>query len=261
MNDLDKGTWPERTAEMGSACSERDLEMMARMNTEGWSTLIPMTGLQSGYEEKCRQYFKLTNDKGSTFSHLRLNIFPDGGIARIRVFGHIQPKILTTNVVDLLSMLNGAECVSFSNAHFGHPKNMIKPKPGVNMGDGWETARRLDRPAILTTDAFNRLNVPGCEWAIFKIYSLGVIDRIVVDTNHFKGNFPDTIKVEGVNLKYGENLNEVVWFTILDSQKLGPHREHIFEIMNRGTVSHVRVTIAPDGGISRLRAFGKFVRL
>jgi allantoicase len=179
----DDAQWPYRLrCCLGGACSEAELDLVNKINTEKWSTLVPMTNLKPGYEATMRQYFEIKNEQ--SFNHLRLNIFPDGGIARLRVFGHIRPNIETLSAsnttIDLMSMLNGCECVSYSNAHFGHPKNLIKPKRGVNMGDGWETARRLDRPAVLTTDGQGRLNVPGCEWAVFKLYATGKIEKILV---------------------------------------------------------------------------------
>lgn len=129
------------------------------------------------------------------------------------------------------------------------------------MGDGWETARRLDRPPILEVDENGILNVPGSEWAIFRLGAPTKIASIEVDTNHFKGNYPDNIKIEGTEqLKDDsrESLDDAEWTKILEKQKLQPHKQHTFkkEILSTGPFSTVRITIAPDGGLSRVRVFG-----
>ena len=125
-----------------------------------WTTLVSMTKLQPGYPETSKNYVAISSDE--KWTHLRLNIFPDGGIARLRVYGFSQPDWSTVNsdtLVDLLSFENGGVCVGFSNAHYGHPRNLIKPGRGFNMGDGWETARKLDRPPVIEIDEKGMLQV------------------------------------------------------------------------------------------------------
>ncbi|XP_053698063.1 allantoicase-like [Sabethes cyaneus] len=255
---------PERGREMiGTACSQKELELMAGLGSEDWIEVVGMTQLKPGYEATRKQY--LTVDGcNEAFTHLRVNIFPDGGIARLRVFGEVQPDVKALlaggNLVDLLGMLNGGQCLSFSNAHYGHPRNLIKPNRGVNMGDGWETARRLDRPPVLKIDKHGILQVPGCEWAIFKLCAKGTIEKIVVDTNHFKGNFPDNVKIEATLLDTNRTLQSAQWKVLLGSSKLAAHREHVFQeesLQFRGPCNHIRITMAPDGGISRVRLFGR----
>lgn len=119
-----------------------------------------MTELQPGYPETRKNYIGIISDE--TWTHIRLNIFPDGGIARLRVYGFIQPEWNAIDIntpIDLLSIENGGVCVGFSNAHYGHPKNLIKPGRGINMGDGWETARKLDRPPVMKLDENGILEV------------------------------------------------------------------------------------------------------
>lgn len=249
---------------MGSACQEQDLIAMQKVQSNKWNELVPMTEMQPGYEDTRINYLLAYNPQHC--SHIRLNIYPDGGVARFRVFGDVQQNmddLFEADAVDLIGMLNGGICQSYSNAHFGHPRNLIKPSKGVNMGDGWETARRLDRPPILETDLRGILQLPGCEWAVFKLCYQGVIERIVVDTNHFKGNFPDSCKIEGAFLRDGDTLASGNWFTILNSSKLSANREHEFnyeDIIDYTPCTHVRITMAPDGGISRVRLFGRLVR-
>jgi allantoicase len=128
--------------------------------------------------------------------------------------------------------------------------NLIMPGRGLHMGDGWETKR-------------NR--TPGNnDWVVIKLATPGTIERIVADTGHFKGNYPDSCSVEGCysaddNAALSDTLQ---WQTILPQQKLSADAEHEFiqEITGIDVYSHVRLTIYPDGGISRLRLFGKVKR-
>jgi len=232
------------------------LEQVEAINSKNWHELIPMTPLTAGYVNTSRSFFKINNDK--VYTHIRLNIFPDGGIARLRVYGEVlyEINLINPKEIDLVAMKHGGVCQSYSNAHYGHPKNLISPGTSKNMGDGWETARRLDRPPILKADEHNILQVPGNEWAIFKFGCVGKIDEIQIDTTHFKGNYPDSAKIEG-----GIISNEkIVWKTILPTSKLSAHTTHMFangDLTSNGPFSHVRVTIMPDGGISRLRIYGK----
>lgn len=105
-----------------------------------------MTALQPGYADTCRNWFPIQNDE--TWKILRFNLYPDGGVARLRVFGHVKSTNLDGKL-DLIAFENGGEVVAYSDAHFGHPRNLLKPGRGLSMADGWETARRLDRPPIL----------------------------------------------------------------------------------------------------------------
>uniref|UniRef100_A0A8C5GYJ2 Allantoate amidinohydrolase n=1 Tax=Gouania willdenowi TaxID=441366 RepID=A0A8C5GYJ2_GOUWI len=197
-------------------------------------------------------------------THLRLNMYPDGGIARLRVYGVGQrdwSSVSSNEMVDLVALTNGGVCLGYSDAHFGHPRNMIGPGRADSMADGWETARRGDRPKDLKVDHRGILQVSGSEWAVFRLGHRGRIRTIEVDTNHFKGNSPDSCCVHGCNLSPEEEQlwKSVEWEELLPAQKLLPHHRHHFreaELTVRKPVSHVRVIIAPDGGISRLRLWG-----
>lgn len=237
------------------------MRQINKHRTHLWPEIVPMTNMQPGYEATRRNYVPVNCADDQIVSHIRVNIYPDGGIARLRVFGVVHP--ITDNLnddeeIDLVAMLNGGTCVSYSNAHYGHPRNLIRPGQGVNMGDGWETMRRMDRPAILTADRWGMLDVPGSEWAIMKMCCIGQVDRIVIDTKHFKGNYPDSVKVDIARLGDGETLSSAVWRPLLVSQKLMANREHYYrdELVEQ-VGSHLRITMAPDGGMSRVRVFGR----
>lgn len=257
---IDDNVAASRKSDMlGRAASKSDFDKISKLKSDLWKEVVPITNLAPGYEDSRDTYITVNDD--NIYTHIRLNMYPDGGIARFRVYGKTQsnlPSSLKNGEIDVLALQNGATCVKFSNAHYGHPRNLIKPGRGINMGDGWETARRLDRPSIIEIDDDGILKIPGDEYAIFKLAAFSNINSIEVDTNYFKGNFPDNICIEGTS-QIDENLLESVkWSTILPKQKLSAHRQHYYkkEIQSHGPYNFVRITIAPDGGISRVRIMG-----
>lgn len=216
---------PRKTNTIGSACTKEDYDQIETLHTKDWVEILEMTDLQAGYETTRHNYFEITAKQ--PWTHLRLNMYPDGGIARLRVYGEAKPNLSTTTtpqLIDLIAMKNGGVCKGYSNAHYGHPRNLIKPGAGINMGDGWETARRLDRPAVLQTDPSGILKVPGNEWAIFRLAGVARVSDIEVDTKHFKGNFPDSVKIEGALLRGNEEWDspdvKVNWKTVLPTSKV-----------------------------------------
>lgn len=168
---------------------------VGRLHSEKWEEIIPITTLGSGYPASRHNFIPVQSRK--SWTHLRLNYFPDGGVARFRVFGQVSAplKVDKSGLTDLIAMENGGLCIGYSDAHYGHPRNLILPVEPANMGEGWETARRLDRPEVLVMDSNGVLKVPGHEWAAFKLGSPGKITKIQIDTTHFKGNFPDSVTI------------------------------------------------------------------
>ncbi|XP_014000390.1 allantoicase isoform X1 [Salmo salar] len=255
----------------GMAASESQFEAVAKLHSESWEELVPVTELKPGFSDTCHNYFPITYPTRVT--HLRLNMYPDGGIARLKVYGVGQKDwsaLPTQDQLDLVALVNGGVCLGYSDAHFGHPRNMIGLGRSANMGDGWETARRLDRPKNLQVDGKGILQVPGYEWAVLRLGHPGVISQIEIDTNHFKGNFPDSCKIEACYLTPEEEGKYVSgrwssdpgnkWRVLLQPQKLQAHHRHFYScdpLALSGPVSHVRLVIAPDGGVSRLRLWGR----
>lgn len=190
-------------------------------------------------------------DSDAIWTHLRLHIYPDGGVARLRVYGDpvIDPK--ASGELDLASALNGARIIGFSDAHYGAYHRMLAPGRGLNMGDGWETRRRRE---------------PGFDWIVVKLGARGRINRAVIDTAFYKGNFPDSFSLQAADLSdFKGDLDKAVvtaamfWETLIEQKKLSADSEHEFsggDIRDIGAVTHVRLNIFPDGGISRLRLFG-----
>jgi allantoicase len=180
-----------------------------------------------------------------------LNIYPDGGVARLKVYGEVYKDwkaVGKSEVVDLAAAVNGAKAVLCNDMFFSHMDNLIMPGRGVNMGDGWETKRS---------------RIPGNkDWVIVRLAHHGVVEKALIDTCHFKGNYPDSCFIEGCSIskKDEEKLNslDIAWETILPQSRLQPDHEHYFEkeIVTNEPFTHVRLTIVPDGGISRMRLWG-----
>ena len=210
-----------------------------------WKEILPKSPLQPG-----SQNFYEIADK-NIYTHLRLNIYPDGGVARLKVYGQVYKdwsNVSDRDVIDLAAVVNGAKSVSCNDMFFSHMDNLIMPGKGINMGDGWETKR-------------NR--TPGNrDWVIVRLAHKGMIVQALIDTHHFKGNFPDSCLLEGCNIEISEegklNDPEVKWTTLLPQSKLKADAEHEFkrELVSNGPFSHVRLSILPDGGISRMRLMG-----
>ena len=207
----------------------------------GWTEIVPMTELAGD----SHHYVAVASRE--VWSHLRLNIYPDGGIARLRIYGEVQPgSDGSEGSIDLLALRNGGRALAASDEHYGSMHNLNLPGRGVNMGDGWETARRRG---------------PGNDWVVLALGQPGNVERVEVDTAHFKGNYPDRVSVEAALF---DSHDEAVadsprWRTLLPETKLHMDQQHYFEseLQNAGAVSHARVSIYPDGGLSRVRIYGQ----
>ena len=191
-------------------------------------------------------------ERAGPFNWLRVNMFPDGGIARLRVYGepYCDWSARDRNAVhELTALENGGRIVAYNNAHYGSPWALLAPGRGVNMGDGWETRRRRE---------------PGNDWIIVQLGHPGNIERIEVDTAHFKGNFPESCSIQAAMVEDGTDQSVITqsmfWGELLGRGKLGADAIHEFDgnaVAALGPISHLRLNIFPDGGVSRLRLFGR----
>lgn len=209
-----------------------------------WMEILPVSQLKGDSLNP----FPIAN--GSRFTHLRFKIYPDGGVARLRVYGEVVPdwrSLARRGEVDLAAVENGALVLSCSDMFFGHRHNLIMPGRASCMSDGWETKRRRG---------------PGYDWSVIKLGTKGEIRRIEVDTSHFKGNYPDACSLEACDAE-GKIVDEptipsLPWKEVLPRTKLQAHTRHFYEeeVKDVGAVTHVRFNIYPDGGVSRLRIYG-----
>ena len=211
-----------------------------------WRKLLPRTDLGPD----AHHYLAISDDSPAT--HLRLNIYPDGGVARFRVYGEPLANWSTIGadeVIELSAIANGGRIAGFNDAHYGNPWVILTPGRGLNMGDGWETRRRRE---------------PGNDWILVRLGAPGEIERIEIDTAHFKGNYPDRCSIQA-SLVDGLDDAALVkvaesWPELLSPSKLEMDRQHYFEgeaIHGLGPVNCLRLNIFPDGGISRVRVYGK----
>lgn len=218
----------------------------AEPNTDSqWFPILEAVNLSGNRHH----YFAI--DGGPICSHVRVNLYPDGGLARLRVYATPDFSAATNDVdglVDLAAALNGATALAANNEHFGPASTLLLPGRGVNMGDGWETRRRRE---------------PGHDWCIITLASAGVIEAIEIDTAHFKGNYPDRCSIQAAHVPGGTResiiTQSMFWPQILPEQTLQMDAQHHFreEILGHDPITHVRFNMHPDGGVSRLRLRGR----
>jgi allantoicase len=209
-----------------------------------WVPILTKSPLQPG----AQNLFDITSDQ--PWTHLRLNIFPDGGVARLRVYGKVVPdwgNLKPDELIYLVAVENGGVPLACSDMFFSSMNNLIMPGRSTNMGDGWETKRRRG---------------PGHDWIILQLGLPGTLQKIEVDTNHFKGNYPDQCSIEGCRAPGASVIEltgpQAVWRAILPKTKLQADTRHFFEreLAPMGDCTHLRLNIYPDGGVSRLRGWG-----
>ncbi|MEA2599365.1 MAG: hypothetical protein QOF89_357 [Acidobacteriota bacterium] len=227
-----RGNYPESCSL--EACTVEGYPAPQELMRAAWTEVL----LRSPLQGNAKNPFQIERESGRV-THLRFNIYPDGGVARLRVHGEVVPDWarLTRHggEVDLAAVEHGGLVLSCSDMFFGNRHNLILPGPPLGMHDGWETKRRRG---------------PGHDWAIVKLGARGTLHWVEVDTSHFKGNAPGSCSIEGCDA-------EGDWREILPLTPLRPHTRHRFdEIAAIGSITHARLNIFPDGGVARLRLFG-----
>lgn len=232
-----RGNAPEAVTLEACWCDEDD----PGDDYSGWTELLS----HSHVDPNSPNFFEF--DDAPACTHLRLNIFPDGGVARLRAYG--QPstdwsRLLPGEIVDLAASVNGGRALACSDMFFSPMNNLIAPGRGINMGDGWETRRRRG---------------PGNDWLICQLACPGRIQRVLIDTCHFKGNYPDTFVLEAtITDRQDITADDIEWVTLIPAQKLKAHTEHVYQkqLLDKATAfTHVKLSIFPDGGVSRMRIF------
>src|SRR6188474_2701802 len=212
-----------------------------------WVEVLPKSALRGDSKNL------FTVDSSYRFTHLRFHIYPDGGVARLRVHGEVVPdwpSILATAAaasdgeIDLGAVEHGGCWLAASDMFFSAPQNLLMPGRGVRMDDGWETKRRRG---------------PGFDWVVLRLGIAGTVRRVEVDTAHFKGNYPDTCSLEVCAAP--DEANDVDWSQwhwreALPRTKLAADTQHVFDAVETLPATHARINIHPDGGVSRLRLWG-----
>lgn len=211
-----------------------------------WTEIIPATSLSAD----AHHYVESTDPE--TYNYLRLHILPDGGVARLRIYGEPQASWVggvADAVHELSAVKNGGRIIGFNNAHYGEPWRILTEGRGINMGDGWETRRRRE---------------PGNDWIIIKLGAPGIVDKIEVDTAYFKGNYPDKCSLQAAFVTSGTDQSVITqsmfWDEMMAPSKLEADTQAYFEgnaILMKTPVTHLRLSIHTDGGVSRFRVFGR----
>ena len=193
-------------------------------------------------------FFNVSNNK--VITHVKFNIFPDGGVARLRLYGNIATENIKygNQAINLTAMVNGASVIACNNEHFGKAENILAPGKAINMGDGWETRRRRG---------------PGYDWLIINSVPGKQIKAIEISTHHFKGNYPSHCTLQAAYVKKG-SANQIIkqstkWKHLLNQAKLSANKTHKFknQLMKNDKINYIKINIFPDGGISRIKLIGK----
>ena len=244
-----RGNYPDHfsldACDLGNKPYKEEAKRLKNETTE-WTEVLPQTPLKGDSQN----LFPISHD--ARFTHVRVKIYPDGGVARLRLYGEVVPdtKRLEPGGIDLIAVENGGIVLTSSDQFFGQPRNLLMPYKAKNMGDGWETKRRRG---------------PGHDWVILQLGLPGKIHKIEVNTAHFKGNYPDSCSLEVCHTSSAQPdaflAAPHVWREVLPQTKLKANRRHVFSKLNDvGTATHARFNIYPDGGVSRLRLVGRVSR-
>ncbi|MFI9507992.1 allantoicase [Nocardia sp. NPDC052566] len=234
-----KGNYPPHISV--EACRVHGHPSVADLEAAEWVDVVP----QSAIGGDAKHEFPVSDER--IFTHVRLNMLPDGGIARLRVHGDVvpDPALLTGLTVDLAALDNGARTVACSNWFYSAPDNMLSPGLARNQAEGWETARRRDG---------------GNDWATVRLAAQGFPDLIELDTTNLLFNAPGATRVLGIDHQGDEPLppiDDPAWFELLPRTTLQPDTPHRFRLSGaRRPITHVHADIYPDGGIARLRILG-----
>jgi allantoicase len=226
---------------------ERTLEAYGAHGGRAWLEVVPATAVRPDHRNVLSAALALPRA-----THVRLRIFPDGGVARLRLFGHVRPdprRFWSAAAVDLAAIEHGGRIAAVSDAFFGAASHLLLPGRGADMGGGWETRRR---------------RTPGSDWCVIRLGRRGRVERVEIDTHLFKGNAPQAAAIESLD---AGGLDEAAlarrlgsaeaWSTLLARTPLVPHHLHVLEIARPQAVTHLRVHIFPHGGVNRLRVFGR----
>jgi allantoicase len=242
------GNYPARFSlegcDLGDTGPYRDEKKKLGAATTHWEEILPETALKGDSVNPA------VVTQAGRFTHVRFKIYPDGGVARLRLYGEVVPSArgIAKRELDLAAVENGGRVISTSDQFYSEPLNMLMPGRSKIMSDGWETRRRRG---------------PGHDWAIVKLGMAGTILRVEVDTAHFKGNFPDSCSIEvceaeGAGAEIAR-LGAANWQQLLPRVPLKANRVHSFrrQLHQVSAATHVRLNVFPDGGVARFRVFGR----
>ena len=198
----------------------------AELDALAWQPLVPRSAAAG---DTANRY--LVADR-RRWTHVRLTIYPDGGVARLRVHGEVVPDpAFLTGTIDLAATENGAQVTGCSDAFYSAPSNLIMPGLPRVMSDGWENARRRG---------------PGNDYVEIRLAGPGVIRRAEIDTSYFVGNAPGWVILSAAGRE------------LLPRTRVQPDTRHRFALDGGAAeAAAVRLDVIPDGGLARLRLYGE----
>jgi allantoicase len=231
-----KGNYPPEVSVEG--CSVEGYPSADELEGAAWATLVPRSAVRGD----ARNPFRV--ELPQRFTHVRLCMYPDGGIARLRVHGEIvpDPRYLSAGAIDLAALEHGGTVSGCSNMFYSSPTNLISPGLARVMGEGWETARRRDE---------------GNDWVEFRLAGAGVVRLAELDTSYFVGNAPGWASLRACDARAADPADQDAWAELLPRTRLLPDTRHRFRVDSGAEVTHVRLDVFPDGGMARVRLHGE----
>jgi allantoicase len=233
-----KGNYPPYASV--EACAAGGHPSAAELEGAGWTEIVPRSPLRGDTAHE----FGVAVER--RFTHVRLNIFPDGGVARLRVHGEVvpDPALLAGLTLDLAALENGGVITGCSDMFYSSPTNLIAPGLARNQAEGWETARRRDG---------------GNDWVTVRLAAAGVVRLAELDTTNLTSNAPGWASVRAIDARGSAVEEETAWFDLLPRTRLQPDSPHRFRLAGDRPATHVRLDVYPDGGLARLRLRGHLV--
>ncbi|KAL5120885.1 Allantoicase [Pleosporales sp. CAS-2024a] len=237
---------PEIAVEGAFITDDKEEDEAKKAEYAGWETILAKQ--ECGPSQRHGWLLDSITDKA--YTHVRLLMYPDGGIARFRLYGVAVPVFPqdTSAVIELSATVMGGVATSCSDQHFGTKDNLLLPGRGKDMGDGWETKRSRGEHV---------------DWTIVRLGAKGEIDKMVIDTAHFRGNFPQKVQVYAGCFDKDPAHDDKEWVQVLEPQKCAPDKVHEYTAELKETkghgYTHAKLVIIPDGGVSRFKVFGKRV--
>ena len=231
-----KGNYPPEVSVEGA--SVEGYPTPDELQEAAWTPLVPRSAAKGDAPNR----FEV--DVPWRFTHVRLCMYPDGGVARLRVHGEgvPDPRFLVAGALDLAALDHGGEVTGCSNMFYSSPRNLISPGLARVMGEGWETARRRDE---------------GNDWVELRLAGAGVVRLAELDTSWFLGNAPGWASLRAVDARAADPADPAAWAELLGRTRLLPDTRHRFRLAGGAEATHVRLDVFPDGGMARVRLHGE----
>ncbi|HYY82585.1 MAG TPA: allantoicase [Actinomycetes bacterium] len=230
-----KGNYPPEVSVEGTGME--GYPSPAELQEAEWVSLVPRSPVKGDAQNP------FPVQVPQRFTHVRLCMYPDGGVARLRVHGEVvpDPRFLATGALDLAALVNGGVVTGCSNMFYSSPTNLISPGDARVMGEGWETARRRD---------------DGNDWVEFGLAGPGAVRLAELDTRYFVGNAPGWASLRGLDRRTRPD-DPGAWTELLPRTRLQPDTRHLFRLPATAEVTTVRLDVFPDGGLARVRLYGE----